>query len=850
MRVKEAEESVDLSGSPKTRLYRMEKPLLLQQGLQHSCISDRLPDDDYHPVCMEGLMFLLGITSKDTLTALADSKGIAADERSHCSNPRPSPKEASVCQWLDGCTATGLVMPNKEYTIVPFASIAQFHSCYVEEGEAALRCPWAETARRVYNWDTEVAFEGEESHGGAIDSENDEEIDSENDEEEDQRPQGGASDSEGDEEEDHVAVWEALTAAEAKEDGQEDEEHKEDGQEDEEPSKRRWKKSKLRYGNKLLGPCKAFPVAKELAGFSTFVKVWRKHYKQKLKLRKWIPFAKCSTCAELREKSRSRDPGEAQKYAKMLKEHRREMRAERMKYWKRRYKAATQPDDYMSVCIDGADAQEYYLPYVHEKTKLTSEMEKAAIHLMGALCHGRDTYLFTLPDHVAAGQNVTIQTLYEVLVDQLKKHGRLPRVLYLQLDNTTRQCKGKYVQGFLELLVKEGVFEKAYLSFLPVGHTHADIDQFFSRIAVFLRKNNALSRLALERAAKASYHKYGKCAIVRHWENLANISEWFDHVKVKPVPCVTKYRHFRTFMGANGKVWTQCREFMRDVRGDNWAGGDGTTHNELLPDGVDLLADAKRGKIPDAQKRNTHPPPGANHGSKQYNEWVARQARMQEWRDKRQTALERFAEVMPSFCGPHQADCERILALEESKEPLRFPWLISDLQRLLRKVAAVPENSPVGEEAPEVVGEPVSNADMMASKEPSHRDKAWEKWMRTGPMVGDYWLFKPGDDAAFWIGRVKKNLTQDKASWVQFYSMPADATDPYTSTWIADQRTGLSYSNYTKLEWDQGWQVPIKMTQGKRDQCRLSTVAGNIQKAKEWAQRFAGGEDMEDNCDD
>ena len=42
--------------------------------------------------------------------------------------------------------------------------------------------------------------------------------------------------------------------------------------------------------------------------------------------------------------------------------------------------------------------------------------------------------------------------------------------------------------GFISHLVSKGVFAEAYIGFLMVGHTHEDIDQFFSIISAHLRK--------------------------------------------------------------------------------------------------------------------------------------------------------------------------------------------------------------------------------------------------------------------------------------------------------------------------------------------------------------------------
>jgi hypothetical protein len=50
-----------------------------------------------------------------------------------------------------------------------------------------------------------------------------------------------------------------------------------------------------------------------------------------------------------------------------------------------------------------------------------------------------------------------------------------------------RENKNRYVLAFLKSLVDCGLFEHIYLNFLPVGHTHCDIDQLFSRKAVWMR---------------------------------------------------------------------------------------------------------------------------------------------------------------------------------------------------------------------------------------------------------------------------------------------------------------------------------------------------------------------------
>jgi hypothetical protein len=84
------------------------------------------------------------------------------------------------------------------------------------------------------------------------------------------------------------------------------------------------------------------------------------------------------------------------------------------------------------------------------------------------------------------------------------KYGISPTI-FLQLDNTTKQNKGKYLAAFCELLVSLKVCKEIKINFLPLGHTHEDIDQFFSRLAILLRRTDALSLPHLAQIIPASY---------------------------------------------------------------------------------------------------------------------------------------------------------------------------------------------------------------------------------------------------------------------------------------------------------------------------------------------------------
>ena len=83
---------------------------------------------------------------------------------------------------------------------------------------------------------------------------------------------------------------------------------------------------------------------------------------------------------------------------------------------------------------------------------------------------------FTAPD-IHNHANMTITIIHHVLTHW---SGNLPQVLYLQLDNTSRENKNQFVFGYISMLVELRIFQKVKVGFLLVGHTHDHIEQMFS----------------------------------------------------------------------------------------------------------------------------------------------------------------------------------------------------------------------------------------------------------------------------------------------------------------------------------------------------------------------------------
>ena len=301
-----------------------------------------------------------------------------------------------------------------------------------------------------------------------------------------------------------------------------------------------------------------------------FKRVWRTNEDTAIiKLRKYLRFSKCAKCVAFRQaRADTTDIHKLNAIKAKELEHLLYNRGERDSYHDRQQKARTYPSMYGSKIIDGSDNGAYALPFFHEKTIKSGKAWKMPLHVFGCISHGLQPLIVTMLDTVKLGTNSTIEVLHQQLIHEHETSG-LPEILFMQLDNTTRQCKSRFMMAWFGYLVHIGLFKEVLVSFLEVGHTHEDIDQMFSRISIYLTGNSTLSREAFGEACQYAYTSDDGYPRVLHRDRVANISGWMnDHVP--RMDSIRSWQQFRIFPRVPGTGDATHREPRMQCR--KWCG--------------------------------------------------------------------------------------------------------------------------------------------------------------------------------------------------------------------------------------------------------------------------------------
>ena len=94
-----------------------------------------------------------------------------------------------------------------------------------------------------------------------------------------------------------------------------------------------------------------------------------------------------------------------------------------------------------------------------------------------------------------------------------------------QMDNCARENKNRHVFGYCTYLIQCLVFDTIEMSFLPVGHTHEDIDQMFSRFSTYFRDNDAITVSCFMEKLQLAYKPTPKVSRIYEVANFKGIME-------------------------------------------------------------------------------------------------------------------------------------------------------------------------------------------------------------------------------------------------------------------------------------------------------------------------------------
>ena len=155
------------------------------------------------------------------------------------------------------------------------------------------------------------------------------------------------------------------------------------------------------------------------------------------------------------------------------------------------------------------DQQKCSVPHFKHASKGWKEEQKKVHMQYGALLvHGHGARTFLFDERLKKDGDMWCSALLSVLSDLKKEYAEKgvswPETLYLQADNASDNTNMLMV-SLCQLLRDLGIFKKVKLCFLPVGHTHEDVDACFGALSRQLQHNDAYTFEEVETMWKTAW---------------------------------------------------------------------------------------------------------------------------------------------------------------------------------------------------------------------------------------------------------------------------------------------------------------------------------------------------------
>ncbi|KAL3675932.1 hypothetical protein R1sor_025880 [Riccia sorocarpa] len=172
-------------------------------------------------------------------------------------------------------------------------------------------------------------------------------------------------------------------------------------------------------------------------------------------------------------------------------------------YYFHRELSTSSPSLYLSFIHDAMDLAKTIIPRLCDKVKTRmGSMQPLPLKIIGILNHGHEPGVVAHETSIPLFNALMDEQVFNTTVLAKKRQSKeeffqmegaenselqastrmLPLNLYNQLDNSAKDNKNWAMMAFCSELVARGCCKMITMSFLVVGHTHEDVDAFFSKV--------------------------------------------------------------------------------------------------------------------------------------------------------------------------------------------------------------------------------------------------------------------------------------------------------------------------------------------------------------------------------
>ena len=171
--------------------------------------------------------------------------------------------------------------------------------------------------------------------------------------------------------------------------------------------------------------------------------------------------------------------------------------SDRTVYWAARSKSrlGLQPSGRSTITLicDGMDKSKFRYPRSAVcSSKEFSGMVRPSLDVSAVICHGHNVLVALSEPYTPKSSSWTTELVAHSLHQASERTDLRGYEVHLQMDNCGRENKNNTLCRFAGVMVGTGRCAQFQICFLESGHSHEDIDQFFSALSNLIERRREL----------------------------------------------------------------------------------------------------------------------------------------------------------------------------------------------------------------------------------------------------------------------------------------------------------------------------------------------------------------------